>query len=456
MNSLNDGGDTNASRLDTVALFAALSLFLSIVELVIPKPFPFFRLGLANLPLLIALTFFSAGDFLVLVLLKIFGQGIVAGTLFSYVFLFSAVGSVASGVIMLSLRGAYPRRVSLVGISVAGAFGSNCAQLLFAAWLIFGRSTRLIAPPFLLIGTISGILLGLAADYMLRHSQWLRGYFCSDPEISTELKVTDRAEWAAERRNTASDLLLLWSGLLMIPPFILQPDPALKAVQMGLFLLYGVLLGKRIKLLPGIVIILSVAAAAVLQPLGEVLFYIGRFPVTEGALFQGITRGMNLVGMVYLSRCTISARLRIPGRTGRLLYRVFFYFEELSSVRLEKGGSGGLMRNIREKLHHLDQRLLQWSTGSGEGFGGRSAAGGFGITGSGGSGGAENAGGVRGEARTIEHGGITGSGGAGRSGGAGITGSGRSAEAESRLIRPWLPPLMVLIQYAFFFLQKFG
>ncbi len=406
MTSSIDGNAANSQRLNTIALFAALSLILSIVELVIPKPFPFFRLGLANLPLLIALTFFTVREFFILVLLKIFGQAIVAGTLFSYVFLFSAVGSVASGIVMLSFRRAYPRRVSLVGISVAGAFGSNCAQLLFAAWLIFGRSTRLIAPPFLLIGTVSGVLLGLAASYMLRHSKWLRGYFCSDPESFTERKVTDRDDWSAARRNTASDLLLLWSGLLMIPPFILQPDPVLKAVQMSLFLLYGILIGKRVKILPGIIIIASVTAAAVLNPIGEVLFYAGTFPVTEGALVQGISRGFNLVGMVYLSRCTISPRLRIPGRPGRLLYRVFFYFEELSSVRLKQSSSGGFMHNLREKLLHLDQRLLEWSGGSFEG--------------------------------------------------AGSGGNRHAAEAETRLKQPWVPPVMVLIQYTLFFLQKFG
>lgn len=419
MTSSIDGAEAGASRLDTVALFAAISLFLSIVELVIPKPFPFFRIGLANLPLLIALTFFQTGEFLLLVMLKIFGQAIVAGTLFSYVFLFSAVGSVASGVIMLLFKRAYPRWVTLAGISVAGAFGSNCAQLLFAAWLIFGRSTRLIAPPFLLIGTISGIILGLTAEYMLRHSKWLRGYLDSDsisnPGIARGLRISNREERAMELGNSGADLLLLWSGLVMIPPFILQPDPVLKAVQTALFLLYGGLLGKRVKVLPGIIIIVSVTAAAVLSPLGEVLLYAGRFPVTEGALFQGLTRGLNLVGMVYLSRCTISSRLKIPGKAGRLFYRVFFYFEELSSVRLEKSRSGGLMQAVREKLLHLDQRLLEWSTGSG---------------------------------------------GAGEVGDAGVKPAGVNdsggTEAKTRLIRPWLPPAMVLIQYGFFFLQKFG
>ena len=39
---------------DTVALLAATALFLASVEFAIPKPVPFVRLGLANLPVLIA------------------------------------------------------------------------------------------------------------------------------------------------------------------------------------------------------------------------------------------------------------------------------------------------------------------------------------------------------------------------------------------------------------------
>jgi len=352
-----------SDKFDTIALFAALSLFLSIIELLIPKPFPFFRIGLANLPLLLALTFFTPGEFILLVLLKIFGQAIVAGTLFSYVFLFSAVGSVSAGLVMLSFRRLYPRFISLVGISVAGAFGSNCAQLFFAAWMIFGRSTRLIAPPFLLAGTISGILLGSAAMFMLHNSRWLQGYSPAAVHMPASPKAEETILKRSYMKNTRGDILLLAAGLAMIPPFIFQSSIVLKAVHIVLFLIYGFVLGKRIRIIPGIIILCTVTAASLLDPLGEVFLYIGSFPLTMGAFRQGLTRGLNLIGMVYLSRCTISTRLRIPGEYGRLFYKVFFYFEELSSIRLEKGFSGGLMKNIREKLSQLDTRLMMWSSG---------------------------------------------------------------------------------------------
>ena len=42
-------------NVEFVALLAAFALFLSTVEYMIPKPIPFMRIGLANLPLIIGL-----------------------------------------------------------------------------------------------------------------------------------------------------------------------------------------------------------------------------------------------------------------------------------------------------------------------------------------------------------------------------------------------------------------
>jgi heptaprenyl diphosphate synthase len=86
------------------ALLGALCLFLSTVEYLIPKPLPFMRLGLANLPLILALDLFPFRAFMALVCLKALGQALVTGTLFSYVFLFSLAGTVASALSMYGLR----------------------------------------------------------------------------------------------------------------------------------------------------------------------------------------------------------------------------------------------------------------------------------------------------------------------------------------------------------------
>ncbi|MDE6773691.1 MAG: Gx transporter family protein, partial [Treponemataceae bacterium] len=71
-------------------------MFLAAVEYAVPKPLPFLRLGLTNLPVILSLQKMRRRETLLLVLLKIVGQGILPGTIFSYVFVFSAAGSIAS------------------------------------------------------------------------------------------------------------------------------------------------------------------------------------------------------------------------------------------------------------------------------------------------------------------------------------------------------------------------
>ena len=157
-----------------LALLAAVALFLATVEHVIPKPVPFLKLGLANLPVLVGLTVLRPREIFTLVALKITGQGLVQGTLFSYIVLFSAAGSLASAATMLLLHRALSPHLSLVGISIMGALASNLAQIACARLLIFGESAWLIAPAFLITGTVSALLLGLFAERFARRSRWLR------------------------------------------------------------------------------------------------------------------------------------------------------------------------------------------------------------------------------------------------------------------------------------------
>jgi heptaprenyl diphosphate synthase len=161
------------SRRDLVAFLGALCLFLSAIEYLIPKPIPFLRVGIANLPILVSLDLLPVPSLLLLVLLKVIGQGLIGGTLISYVFLFSAVGSFASGLCMIAVRRALGPRMSLVGVSILGALFSNVAQVLLARWLIFGEGAWLIAPPFLALGTLTAALLGIFADRFTTRSRWL-------------------------------------------------------------------------------------------------------------------------------------------------------------------------------------------------------------------------------------------------------------------------------------------
>lgn len=158
-----------------IALLGAFCLFCSTVEFMIPKPMPFLRLGLANLPILVGLSLLNLPGMLLLVGIKVIGQGLVNGTLLSFLFPLSACGSLASGLIMTGLhRLGGGKRFTLVGISILGALASNGAQLILAGFIVFGGNVRLIAPPFLAVGTVSAVLLGGFAERFVENSRWLR------------------------------------------------------------------------------------------------------------------------------------------------------------------------------------------------------------------------------------------------------------------------------------------
>ncbi|MDR1618518.1 MAG: Gx transporter family protein, partial [Treponema sp.] len=161
----------------TLALLGALCIFLSALEYMIPKPLPFMRIGLANLPLMLALDLFPLKTYALLVLVKIAGQGIITGSFFSYVFLFSLGGSLSSAALMYLLRRlAGPERsfwrLSLAGIGAAAAFCSNGVQLVLARFLVFGEGVRYLIPPFLAAALISGFVLGMFCEAFIAKSRW--------------------------------------------------------------------------------------------------------------------------------------------------------------------------------------------------------------------------------------------------------------------------------------------
>lgn len=161
------------SRDDLIALLGAMSIFLSIIEHLLPKPLPFIRLGLANLPILLSLTLLRPKDIYILTLIKSLGSNLVTGTIFSWITLYSLSGSLFSVSIMILIYTISKRRVSMIGISVTGAFFSNTVQIILA-YIILGRGVVYIGLPILITGLLSGIVLGLFTNSFITRSKWIR------------------------------------------------------------------------------------------------------------------------------------------------------------------------------------------------------------------------------------------------------------------------------------------
>ena len=357
-----------SERRELLAFHGALCLVLATLEYLIPKPIPFMRVGLANLPILLALRGFDAATVLLLVLLKILGQGLVGGTLFSYVFLFSAAGSSVAGLAMLGILRLGGKRISLVGVSVIGALASNCTQVLLAVSLVFGRGGVLIGPPFLAVGTLSGLILGLFAEAFERSSSWisatralLAGTAAPPPPPASE---SARPPSSRPRRKRRPDLIgrivarrdSFLAGVAALPAFLFLNRLEGLLALVPLFILLTILAGRRFRPVFPIVATLGIVAANLLMPSGRVLLSLGSVSITSGALLLGARKSLTFVGLVYLSFFSVRPGLKLPGRFGGLFARVIYYFERLleADKRLDRRDALGSLDRFLWKVFPPD------------------------------------------------------------------------------------------------------
>lgn len=326
---------------DTLLFFASLCLFLSSVEYAVPKPLPFMRLGLANLPVIFAVKSFRVRDVLLLVLLKVLLSSFISGTMFSYVFLFSAAGSFASGLAVYCLYALLrkcggDRLISNAGLCLLGALANNAAQIAVARVLIFGRQAYVIAPLLLASGLISGLALGLFANGFEKQSCFLKAVregrlrkpLAGSPAGGTGgAEVTGAEADSAEADSSAGKaagagtartplaLAVVAFVLMLALPFtgagFAATDPRGLWIKAAVWLLLLVLdeaaRKGKVRLLPPLIMIASLAALSLLSPSGKVLHVIGSFRITRGALEAGLSKGLTLTGMLFASQVIFSA-----------------------------------------------------------------------------------------------------------------------------------------------------
>lgn len=130
-------------------------------------------------------------------------------------------------------------------------------------------------------------------------------------------------------RKHFSPLHLFLLGLFLIPALMFHTSLTVKVGQVLVFALLAVLAGKRVRFLYFFMLIGSITVFNLLSPWGAVLFSLGPFVVTEGALEGGLLKGFTIAGLVFISLFSIRPELKIPGRLGSLLAKMFLYFERV-------------------------------------------------------------------------------------------------------------------------------
>ncbi len=304
----------------------------------IPKPVPFFRIGLANLPLLIGIDVFSFPAFCFLLAIKIVGQAIVSGTLFSYVFLFSLLGTIGSGLLMYAMKGLPRKTVSFIGISVAGAFISNSIQTALAVFFVFGTSAFYIIPPVFFAGIVTSFLLGLFANRFTENSTWYEHIVSGNGRFSP---AEARVPLPGKTHKTKSALhfnekyLRLGSGLILFLLLMFTDFLAVKAVIFGAGLLLCAADKQKIYFPNLIIMFLLIILFNLFPPTGKIILDAFGFEVTAEALLRGINKAVIFEGLIYISKWTLKTEFNFKGRFGSAISDSLNVFNKLLSFKNE-------------------------------------------------------------------------------------------------------------------------
>ena len=133
-----------------------------------------------------------------------------------------------------------------------------------------------------------------------------------------------RRRQAYERLFSARALCI--TVLLIMPAMLFNPHTLFRIIQFFFFWFLAWLSGKKNNPLITLLIMACIIAFNLLVPYGQIIFSIGVFKITSGALIMGIERAVTLEGLIMLSRAGIRQDLRIPGSFGELIGESFRIF----------------------------------------------------------------------------------------------------------------------------------
>ena len=158
------------SRVAYFGVFTALALIFSYVETLIPFQIgiPGVKLGLANIitlvTMLLALYKLSLKETYLLSIVRVLLSGFLFGNYFSIIY------SLAGGLLSLTVMAALKRfgGFSVMGVSLAGGVFHNIGQLLIAMVVVETYSVMYYLPVLLVAGMITGFVIGLVSNEMLK------------------------------------------------------------------------------------------------------------------------------------------------------------------------------------------------------------------------------------------------------------------------------------------------
>lgn len=169
--------------------------------------------------------------------------------------------------------------------------------------------------------------------------------------------------------NKLPPSLLFIIVLFSFPAFLFQKNIEVLVGEATTFFFLALSRRGRIRLLPSVLMIVSITFFALFSPHGQVVARLGNFAITKGALESGLMRGVTLAGMVFLSQLAVAPGISLPGRAGGFIVRMFSLLDELGreSMSLQnnkKKGLSGSIQSLKRIIPALDQRLydVYWNS----------------------------------------------------------------------------------------------
>ena len=154
------------NKIAYLGLFAAVAIIFGYVESLIPVfvGIPGIKLGLANLAVLFILQKYSWKEAAFVSVVRIIVIGFMFGNMFSILY------SLAGGVVSLTVMTVMKKfsGFSIIGISVAGGVSHNIGQLIIACMIAMSSSLLYYAPVLLISGVITGLLIGILTQEVLK------------------------------------------------------------------------------------------------------------------------------------------------------------------------------------------------------------------------------------------------------------------------------------------------
>ncbi len=156
-------------KLVILSLMISVSVVVNIIESMIPIiPGTAFKIGFANIVILIIIYAYGVKEALIVGLLKIFVVGLLSPTGFGLTFMLSLFGGVFSLATMLIFR--LINKFGIVAVSVVSSIMHVIGQLLAASYFLTDV-VKFYAPIMLALSVPAGILTGILAKRFLKISK---------------------------------------------------------------------------------------------------------------------------------------------------------------------------------------------------------------------------------------------------------------------------------------------